>query len=222
MPFRTGRTWLTDDQLILLDAMFARGTFFRLLCREGYFEQWNLGYAHRLDEAELRLNLRWLCEHGVLGSEVSGNQTVFHLTPAGGDLWSQERCPVWDRYCTECYRTTSRGKTMMTVYAVSSRVRDEFLALWPPAPARRRTSTIVDRGLIGWRPFSQVFVGVATYQEQRECTPAEYAEWARRYHQHQVVLENQRTWWRCVPELQRFVRRPADPGAPADGPIRSS
>jgi hypothetical protein len=206
MPFRTGRTWLTDDQLILLDVMFARGTSFRLLCREGFLEQWNLGYKHHLSEPELHSNLRWLCEHGALEFEASGDQSVFRFTPAGGDLWSQERCPVWDRYCTECYRTTSQGRTMMTVCAVSPHIREEFLALWPSAPARRRTATIADWGMIAWRPFSQVFVGVATYQEQHEWTPAEFAVWAQRDGQHQEAVENQRSWWRCVPELQRFVK----------------
>src|SRR5436190_20042369 len=129
LPFRTCKTWLTDDQLILLDVLFRGGTSFRLLRRDGFLEQWNDGYAHRLDDPELRCNLRWLCEHGVLEAEGNGDEAVYRMAAAGGEMWSQERCPVWDRYCTECYRTTSRGRTMLTVYAVSSRIRDEVLTL---------------------------------------------------------------------------------------------
>jgi hypothetical protein len=206
LPFRTGRTWLTDDQLVLLDVLFDAGTFFRLLRREGFCGQWNLGYSHHLDDATLRCNLRWLCEHGVLMTEPEGNETVFRMTAVGGELWSQERCPVWDRYCIECYRTTSRGRTMMTVCAITPKVRDEFLALLPLYPARCRIATIVDHGLIGWRPFGQLFVGVATYKEQRQWTPDEYAVWAERYRQHRALLERERSWWRCVSELQQFIR----------------
>jgi hypothetical protein len=205
LPFRTNRTWLTDDQLILLDVLFNGSTLFQLLCREGFLEQWNLGYSHGLDDGELRCHLRWLCEHGVLVAEPRGDDIGFRMTVSGGELWSQERCPVWERYCMEYYSTTSRGRTRMSVLAVSPQVRDDFLALWPLYPARRRTATIPDRGLIGWRPFGQLFAGVATYEEQRRWTWDEYAVWVERWRQHQAVLERERSWWRFVPELQRFI-----------------
>src|SRR5262249_27242017 len=105
---------------------------------------------------------------------------------------------------------------MMTVYAVSSRVRDEFLTLWPRSAARRRTLIIPDWGLLAWHRFGRLFVGVATYQEQRAWTPAGYVVWAERFRQHQAMLERERSWWRCVPELQRFVARHAGPGTAGD------
>ncbi|HEY7157847.1 MAG TPA: hypothetical protein VH575_28070 [Gemmataceae bacterium] len=208
LPFRTNKTWLSDDQLILLDVLFDRGTFLRLLRRESFCEQWNLGYSHNLSDDYLQCHLHWLCEHGVLEAERDGNQTVFHMTAIGGELWSQERCPVWERYCIEQYRMTSRGRTLMSVMAVSPQVRDNFLALWPLYPARRRTATIADRGLIGWHPFGQVFVGVATYEKKQQWTRDEHAVWIEQYRRHQTVLEQERSWWRCVPELQRFVPKP--------------
>jgi hypothetical protein len=208
LPYRTRRTWLTDDQLILLDVLFSRGTFFTYLRREGFSAQWNLGYSHSLGDDALRCNLRWLCEHGTLAAQADGDQTVFRMTPAGGDLWSQERCPIWDRYCIECYRTTSRGRTMMTVYAVSPRVRDEFLALWPLYPARHPTVTIPDRGLIAWHPFGQLHAGVATYHEPLQWTLEEHRAWLERYREHESMLERRQSWWRYVEELQRFVPRP--------------
>jgi hypothetical protein len=204
-PYRTGKTWLTDDQLVLLDVLFHCGTSFHLLRRENFLEQWNLGYAHSLDDVMLECNLRWLCEHGVLDAEQDDAQTWFGVTRAGGELWSQERCPVWDRYCIERYTTTSRGRTQMSVMAVSAEVRDHFLVLWPQYPARRRTTVIADFPLIGWHPFAQLYVGVATYEEPREWTPAEYVVWAEQWRQHWAMLERERSWWRNVPELQRLV-----------------
>ena len=157
-PFRTNKTWLTDDQLILLDVLFDGAAAFRLLRGKAFRGQWNLGYSHTLDDDQLQCNLRWLCEHGVLDEERFRDETVFRMTAAGGAFWSQERCPVWKRYCTQQhYTTTLRNRTMITVLAVSAQVRDDFLALWPLNPARRRTATIADHGLIEWHPFGQLF-----------------------------------------------------------------
>ena len=106
----------------------------------------------------------------------------------------------------------------MTVMAVSPQVRDDFLTMWPLDQARRRTFTIADRGLIGWRPFGRLFVGVASYVEQRRWTPEEYVVWVERYRQHQATLERNRSWWRCVLELQRFVPKAGEAGAVAVHP----
>jgi hypothetical protein len=204
-PFRTYRTGLADEQLILLDVLFDVGASFELLREEGFQEQWNLVYSHGLDDRSLRSHLRWLSEHGALEIGSHSGRPLYRMTPAGGELWSQERCPVWERYCLDRYKTTSKGRTLMSVMAVSPHVRDSFLALWPLYPARRRAATITDPGLIRWHPFPRLYVGVATYHEPHEWTPDEYAVWVEQYRQHQAVLERERSWWRCVPELQRFV-----------------
>lgn len=207
LPFRTGKTWLLDDHLVLLDVLFVWGTSFQLLGREHFLEQWNLGYAHNFNRTELECNLRWLCEHGVLEQELDADQTCYQITRHGGELWSQERCPCWERYCIERYSTTTHGRTRMAVMAVSAQVLDDFLNLWPQYPARRRTTIIADHPLIGWHPFPRVYVGVATYEEPRSWTPKEYLVWVEKNRQHWAMLERERSWWRCVPELQRFLHR---------------
>ena len=215
-PYRTGKTWLTDDQLVLLDVLFDGGASLRFLRRENFLERLNLGYAHALDDPALECNIRWLCEHGVLEPHRRGGGTYFRMTRDGGELWSRERCPVWERYCTERYTTTSRGRALMSVMAVSPEVRDHFLVLWPMYPARRKTAVISYRRLIGWYPFPRVYVGIATYEERQKWTPAEYAVRAEQNRQHWAMLERERSWWRCVPELQRFLPRLAGPGAAPD------
>jgi hypothetical protein len=204
LPFRTNTTWLTDDQLVLLDVLFDKDTPFWLLRREDFLERVNLGYAHNLDDGELHSSLRWLVEHGFLTTKCDGGETYFCMTAACSELWSQERCPVWERYCRDRYKTTSRGRTMMTVTAASARVRDDFLELWPPDSARRRTATITDYNLIGWQPFARVFVGVATYAQQ-QWTLEQHTHWVELCRGHKDMLGRERSWWRCVGELQRFV-----------------
>jgi hypothetical protein len=90
---------------------------------------------------------------------------------------------------------------LMSVTAVTKEVRDHFLTLWPEYPARRRTAVIADGPLIRWHPFPRVYVGVAIYEELAlECTV-----WAEQHQRHQATLKRERSWWRSVPELQRFV-----------------
>lgn len=204
-PFRTGATWLTDDQLILLDVLFDRGATIRLLRRGIFHEQWNLGYVHSLDDVELKNTLHLLCEHGVLKPLSISERVSFRMTRVGGEMWSLERCPDWTRYCTEQYRDLSGGRTLMTVMAASPVVRDHFLALWPKGPARRKTAVIADRPLIEWHPFPQLYVGLAIYEEQRQWTPTEFAAYSEWWHEHWNMLERERSWWRYVPELQKFV-----------------
>jgi hypothetical protein len=216
LPIRTNSTWLSDDELLLLDVLFQWSTWICLLRREGFREQWNL-HPHNFNDEELRSHLDSLCTRGVLfyedrncpsGWRSRGHQddrTCVGLTALGGELWSQERMPQWDRFCTERYTTISNGRTLMSVVAVSPKIRDDFLELWPLEVARRRSATIVNHELIPWRPFSKLYVGMATYLEQREWTEAEAMAHMASYREHHETLQRERSWWRNVPELQRFV-----------------
>jgi hypothetical protein len=205
LPFRANRTWLIDDDLILLDVLFDGPAPMRLLRRDTYRAQWNLGYSHGLNDADLEGRVTQLGEQGVLKAEFCYGETFVRMTAAGGELWSHERCPEWERYCTERYHTTLKGRTLVTVVAVSPQILDDFLRIWPMCPARRRTATIRNYNLISWRTFPRLHVGTATYNE--ECEPDSEqemigTEW---YRERQRRLLEERSWWRCVSELQRFI-----------------
>ena len=76
---------------------------------------------------------------------------------------------------------------------------------------------LADPGLIGWHPFPRVYVGLATYEDQHQWTLAEFPAWAARHREHWAMLDRVRSWWRSVPELQRFVPSAAEPSyAPSD------
>ncbi len=98
----------------------------------------------------------------------------------------------------------------MSVVAVTPDARDDFLRTWPMSSARRRTSTIADYGLISWRPYPQLYVGMATYTEQnRWATLEEFEVYEELRRKHRELLQRERSWWRDVSELQRFT-----PGTP--------
>lgn len=203
LPFRTGTTWLGDEELILLDVLFDGGAPFRLLRRDVFRDQWNLRYSHNLSDDELRCHLRWFCEHGVLETEVDLGQTVYWMTPAGGELWSSERCAVWDRYCAVRHTTTtSKGRSLVSVVAVSPRIRDDFLRLESKHRARRRVATIADYGLLRWHPFSQLHFGIVT---DTEWIPEECSDYEAQWREFRTRLNSERSWWGSVKELQRFT-----------------
>ena len=213
-PYRTGATWLTDDQLILLDALFDLGAGFGLLRRNVFDVQWNFGYTHALDDDALACNLSWLCVRGVLNAEGEGDSVCYRMTSGGGKLWSRERCPIWARYCIARQRPTFQGRTLMTVVAATPEVRDNFLELQPDYPVdRRRTATLVDYRLVAWRPPARVYVGLAIYKECHRWTASESGVRAVQLHEWRAKLERERSWWRKVPELQRFIPRHAEPSA---------
>src|SRR5262249_5035397 len=108
--FRTNDTWLSDSQLVIFDALFDRANPWRVLRRElGHSgEPFPMlrdvhlreehGYTHGLTDEELRHQLQWLCERGVLETASDYGETVYRITILGGELWSRERLPVWERY----------------------------------------------------------------------------------------------------------------------------
>ncbi len=82
-------------------------------------------------------------------------------------------------------------------------------------PAQFTKSEVTNKQLIWWHRFERIFVGVATYPEPHEWRYDEYIAWKTQFSQHQATLERERTWWRGVPELQKFVPKDANGTAQA-------
>jgi len=161
---RTHSTDLSNDELLILDLLFDLHTTAPMLRRCNIVPQFN-SEPHGLSDTELRITLDRFMRDGITtftDHEWNGHRYIA-LTEHGGQLWEQERCPIWNRYCTDRYKTTSRDRTLLSVVAVSPSIRDDFLRLWPEYPARRKKRTISDYGLISWRAFPELHVGLATY-----------------------------------------------------------
>lgn len=204
--YRTRDTSLTDDELLILDVMFSGGVTAPMLRRSYFVAQWN-AEPHTLDDGALQETLDRLLCNGIIAQTHHQCRGYHYLrmTQVGGEVWSAERCPIWERYCTERYKTTSRGRTLMSVTAVSAEIRDDFLQLWPEYPARRRSKSIRDFGLIEWRPFDAIHIGLATYDEPKEWACDDYEQYLKQHQKYMQRIDSGRTWWRTVGELQRFV-----------------
>ena len=209
--YRSHATSLSDDELLILDVMFRHGVTITMLRRCNFVSQF-AAESHSLDDDALQDTLQRLVQNDVI--ERSDDQSCGHcyydMTRRGGELWSAERCPIWERYCTDSYPMNIRGRTLVTVKAVSAEIRDDFLRIWPENSARCRHALIRDVGLIHWYPFEQLHVGFAAYSEDRCPERPSHEElelWQEKRLHHWRRVEEERTWWRSVAELQKFIER---------------
>ena len=202
--YRTHKTSLTDDQLLILDVIFDGGAEPSRLRQRYFDERWNAP-SHSLSDEQLKSTIKQWLNDGVLENRSSSHGRYVAMTQSGGQLWASERCPIWDRYCTERYPATIRGRVIMSVTAVGPTIRDDFLRLWPENPPRVRRAIIRDPGLIAWHPFPNVYVGLASYDAETDSmSPDEFNAWFPRRQEWIARVESERTWWRTVRELQKF------------------
>jgi hypothetical protein len=204
--FRTNASDLSDDELRLLDVQFGAAVPLCCLPRQRFTATFNQP-CHALDDDALRRAVGRLCGLGILETERHRDETYVRLTNRGGELWSGERCPIWERYATEHYGETISGKQFATVKAISETTCEDFVRLGGPgwdishdmSHTRVRMFAIRRHTLIYWRPFPNLFAAVVMNLKDGPC-PVD-PEWRRRL----LEREHHRTWWRNVFELQKFV-----------------
>lgn len=204
LPFRTNATDLSQGELFLFDILFKYRTRIDSLRRASFSTTFN-SHSHDLDDSELELTLARLRDRGLVVEECHSETRCIRLTERGGELWSLERCPVWEMYASEHYDETISGKPFVTVVATAASTRDDFLRLkgpggaWQLEDCRVRNFEIDRHELLTWRSFRRLFVAVAmNFDNDHYVTPTEFQ-------QIYAVLEEQRTWWRNVFELQKFL-----------------
>lgn len=209
--FRSYSSSLTDDELVILDVMFSGSVTWPMLRQVHFRNQFNEA-AHSLSDTQLVETLHRLLDMGIIvrRDETFRGHRRLAMTPAGGELWSSERQPVWDRFCTWHTHVPIDGRDLLTVIAVSPEVCEDCVRLMPEYQARRRTTVITDFGLLGWRSFERLHIGLATYV-QPQCWVGEAAfEHAREHPKYLARLERERTWWHDITRMQRFVESAVD------------
>ena len=134
--FRTHRTFLTDDELILLDVLFKWRISFEALRRDDFALGFNCD-SHNLDDVQLVEALARLCEEGFLRRKPPFDHRVkkcggwFEMTARGGELWNSERQPVWELFVSCRERPTLSGRTIVSRSGVSATVcRDSLHLYW--------------------------------------------------------------------------------------------
>ena len=186
---------------MLFDGLFDVWDTLESLLRENYSTWHNLPYSHGLDAPALRHTLQGFLDRGLIQCRTedrSGREmTWFALTERGGDLWTLERQPVWQRYCVDsCWPAETGGDAwLLSVRSPVVQTARAFLN----AAVRCRLYEVdlkqvtVERkpaqALIPWKTFDVVYELRAPVS-----SPAGgQVDWG--------LYEKERTWWRNLNEL---------------------
>lgn len=201
-PSRTFKSDLSDDLLLIFDALFDCNDTLPSLLRENYGSFHNVPYTHNLDDREVEEAVRELMSAGLLASRVrrglKRSTTFYGLTEAGGRLWEVEREPRWDRFCKDFHGPDEGGGPVwMEVLSPSEGTLWEFLdvtrrchfGLGQIDPSGANVTRHADYRLVPWKTFPAVYELRAPVTEER----VNITDWG--------VYERGRTWWRCIMEL---------------------
>ena len=203
---RTGRTTLTGDELILFDALFDVWDTLESLFPQVFRSSRNLPYSHRLDEAGVRAVVEGLLQRGLIQQRiergVSRDATWLTLTAAGGNLWTLERQPIWERYCedTSWPDEASDGHWLLSVNSPSLETARGFLGtaagcgLYKIESAEEPTTIQPMDNLIPWRRFEAIHELRVSISSPGH-TPVDWDRYRR-----------ERFWWRDVQELASIAR----------------
>lgn len=206
--FRTHVTGLSDDELTLLDVMFDSIVVPNMLRRCNIYAQF-LMEPHSLENADLEHTLTRFLREGIIRQteRYFRDQQYIAITPYGASLWSSERCPVWERFCVDRIFSEVGERRGMSVCAVSATIRDDYLRIAHRNIQHLKRAIIRDIGLLEWKSFERLHVGLVVYRVpklpavQTQDSVLAFTEERWRHIRH---TERDRTWWRCVGELQKF------------------
>jgi hypothetical protein len=204
--WRTSNTSLTDNQLVLCDALFDGGGYVYVLWDEEAAERQSVVETHTMDEATVEVTLTEMERAGWVQRyyapyDATGYRQHVRLTPAGGDLWAKERLPDWNRYC---YAMTYQDDTrrMWSVDSPSLETAQTYLetayhlGMGAPHPDTVQHMEMPQHRMLPWKDFSSVHrlygvQGASTF-DATDDAPAYY---------------ERLQWWRNVPELIRLHHR---------------
>ena len=204
---RTGRTRLTDDELMLFDALFSVCVAPDSLRRQDFREFHNLPYEHGLDDTALeqtlsRLRAARLVRRKRTHVPATGRVLIWlGLTAKGGALWTRERRPEWARYCADAsWPTRGADQWVLSVQSPTLRTARAFLAtatdcgLYDADPREAVVRRREGRPLMPWRVFATVYELRVPLRGSLGGVPYDPVEYNRR-----------RVWWRSIAELASWM-----------------
>lgn len=202
IPCRSYATNLSDDELILLDAMFDQRRTMKQLRAVNFGEAINFPpeYIHQLDDYDLRDTMGSLVARGWVDIEKGDGRTTYGLTAAGGALWERERRPDWDRYVRSsswCERIEGLDQWLAEVMSPSVEIAAAFYACDRDVKIYKTGLTILDDyPLLYWKTFPTVYQILAPYSPLMDWPSVDWE-----------VYEQNRVWWRDLMELGGLLEK---------------
>jgi hypothetical protein len=211
-PHRTRLTPLTDDELLIFDAIFNGYHKADLLGASVYPEYLNRPYTHTLDDSQLREFLDHSLHQGFVWKRVHKEDEkdvdCFTLSERGGQMWEQERRPDWGKFVYAVQRELGVfAKGYLTVSGVDESICRRFMGarfaagLMTPI-GKIKTRVAWNRRLVPWRPFAKAYVLRIPTADSIHDRPR-WTDWEA-YH----AL---RSGWQDLSELISIPQEPAFP-----------
>ncbi len=204
---RTNETFLTDDELILFDAMFGSNPHVPLLRQVIFCDVFNTKYCHKFDDKELEQVILKFCMtkyfHRYLIQAGEREIECVGLTEKGGELWEKERQSKWEFFCIDAWDTCNPGyRNELSIYSPTIEVVQDFLATARECklyhlrePVTTSMTELNDYDLVPWKKFNQVYCLTVAWQDEE---PEAWipVNWER--------YQEKRYWWRTIEELNTF------------------
>jgi hypothetical protein len=210
---RTYTTSLTDDELILFDALFSGGRQFDCLKQGEDFEEiHNFPYSHHLNDLELQETITRFLSQGLMMTwnerfPALGSIRFIGLTEKGGVLWEKERTPDWNLYCEDS-SGDENGYWELSVSSPSLETAELFLKTARECglytcriPDELRYNTREGTELIDWKTFPAIHEITVRLAERDEdnCLVPPY-EASLPHIDGWNYYEQHRQWWRTINE----------------------
>lgn len=205
-PKRTGKSDLSDNELLLFDMMFDCNASKTQLSSSVYAEHMNCDYNHSLDDTDLNQTIEKLLSRKLIqriGNTLDSNKPRYTLSETGGELWEIERKPDW-----QCFVATSQKELgNFSTGSIIAWCTDEIVGrlclgsmfsaglITPTGSIRGRASH--SKRLVPWKSFPVVYSLRCSTSDNINHWPKP-VEWD--------AYEKSRCWWRTIAELQTLNR----------------
>lgn len=195
-PQRSGRSDLSDPELLLCDFLWEHTVMTRCLSDDVYPLHMNVGYSHCLTRAQLHATLSCMVDRGIVTASAAfaDADSSVTLTASGGLQWELERDPQWDCFISQRGNIADNRLTVVAPrewlgrHYIGARVAADIEVQAGAIAVRRR----VNLNLLPWRHFKDLTV------LRFACYPSGFGnpQWD--------IYHERRSWWTTLAELASF------------------
>ncbi len=198
-PQRSGRSDLSDSELLLCDFLWKHSVRVRHLSDDVYPLHMNVRYSHGLNQTQLLTVLKRMLDRRFIAvsAHLADDQSFVTLTASGGARWELERNPRWDHFVSQ---RGNLADNRLTVIAPSERLGRHYIGARIASDIEVQTGPIavrrhVDLNLIPWRRFENLTV------LRFSCYPtgSKHPLWD--------LYDERRLWWTTLAELSTLSEK---------------
>ena len=219
LPKRTGGSVLSDDELIILDALAINGSCnINIIKKDNYPIHMNCSYSHDILDEHIENKMAELASKGWINLKIGDvididfdcqeekykssikKGPIYSITSDGGMLWEIERTPIWDSYCMDSSYSDENDDNIfyLEINCLSEEIGLKFAkclldcGLYEYKFDKLKTTT-PDPDFVPWKKFNNKFAWKVQLKESGDPD----TDWD--------CYEKTRIWWRGIGELQKLI-----------------